>query len=565
MAYLSLYRKFRSGSFAEVIGQEHVTRVLQNQLRSGRIAHAYLFCGPRGCGKTSTARLLARALNCEAGDGPMAEPCGTCAMCVRIRDGAAIDVVEMDAASETGIDDVREKIIENARYTPAQARFKVYIIDEVHDLSTKAFDSLLKTIEEPPSHVVFVLATTESHKVPITIRSRCQRMDFRRGSVTDLSGNLARVIAAEGIQAEPDAVAAIARAAEGSFRDSLSILEQVLAYTDGVVTTETVHSAVGTVGPDVLDAITAVLAADDLAAMFSKAGELVESGKDAKQLLVSLQSHLRDLLVAGIAASAGALGEVSSERFAELRNQSRLFSADQLLQMLDVLAAAEREIRFTHQHRLLLERALCNVLPSRLAVRAVGAATAVRPAVAASPRPAAPPAKPSQPPVARRVAPSAGAVSPAPLSAETPPVALPAGSSDPLTIDMLRRQWSRIRETLFVRSPAARSVFVDEQLLGLSGKTVRLGFSTEFAVARANRPLAREMVEGVLRQLTGVPDLRVTAELSEPAPPPSAAVETVQSALELGATPGSADVPSDEEKRLLDETLTVFRGEVVDE
>src|SRR5215470_1665311 len=171
MSYVALYRKYRSQSFGEVVGQNHVTTVLQNAIRNGRIAHAYLFCGPRGCGKTSTARLLAKALTCQSFDGPTPEPCGTCSMCTRIRDGVAMDVIEMDAASETGIDDVREKIIENAKFAPAEARFKVYIIDEVHDLSLKAFDSLLKTIEEPPAHVVFILATTEAHKVPITVRS----------------------------------------------------------------------------------------------------------------------------------------------------------------------------------------------------------------------------------------------------------------------------------------------------------------------------------------------------------------------------------------------------------
>src|SRR5690242_10321422 len=197
MAYISLYRKYRSQSFDEVIGQQHVTTVLQNALRMGRVAHAYLFCGPRGCGKTSTARLLARALNCLGAAGEAtaatAEPCGTCSLCTAIRAGSALDVIEMDAASETGIDDVREKIIENAKFAPAEARYKVYIIDEVHDLSLKAFDSLLKTIEEPPPHVVFILATTEAHKVPITVRSRCQRMDFRRGVLQDLVGNITRV------------------------------------------------------------------------------------------------------------------------------------------------------------------------------------------------------------------------------------------------------------------------------------------------------------------------------------------------------------------------------------
>src|SRR5579862_7369067 len=237
MAYIALYRKYRSQSFGEVVGQQHVTTVLQNAIRMGRVAHAYLFCGPRGCGKTSSARLLARALNCLGADGslngPTSEPCGVCDLCRRIRDGASMDVIEMDAASETGIDDVRAKIIENAKFAPGEARYKVYIIDEVHDLSLKAFDSLLKTIEEPPAHVVFILATTEPHKVPITVRSRCQRMDFRRGVLRDIVANIERVLTQEGIGFEHEAVVAVARAAEGSFRDSLSLLEQSLAYTDG--------------------------------------------------------------------------------------------------------------------------------------------------------------------------------------------------------------------------------------------------------------------------------------------------------------------------------------------
>src|SRR5437763_4147566 len=205
MSYIALYRKYRSQSFSELMGQEQVTVTLQNAIRSGRIAHAYLFHGARGCGKTSTARLVARALNCVAQDGPTPEPCGRCRLCLAIRDGSCMDVVEMDAASETGIDDVREKIIENVQYAPGEARYKVYIIDEVHDLSAKAFDALLKTLEEPPPHVVFILATTEAHKVPITVRSRCQRMDFRRGTVMDLTANLRRALDAESILNEPEA------------------------------------------------------------------------------------------------------------------------------------------------------------------------------------------------------------------------------------------------------------------------------------------------------------------------------------------------------------------------
>ncbi len=260
MSYIALYRKYRSQNFDELMGQESVTTTLQNAIRTGRIAHAYLFHGARGCGKTSTARLLSRALNCVAQDGPSAEPCGVCRLCVSIRENTCMDVVEIDAASETGVDNVREKIIENVQYAASEARYKVYIIDEVHDLSAKAFDALLKTLEEPPPHVVFILATTEYHKVPITIRSRCQGYQFKRGSLHDLSASIERVILAEGFTAEPEAVQAVARSAEGSWRDALSILEQVLAYSDGHITAAIVHRALGTVGTEMLAQVTETLA-----------------------------------------------------------------------------------------------------------------------------------------------------------------------------------------------------------------------------------------------------------------------------------------------------------------
>ena len=297
MAYIALYRKYRSQSFDELMGQDHVTRTLQNAIRTGHIAQAYLFHGARGCGKTSTARLIARALNCVATDGPNPEPCGVCRMCVSIRENTCLDVTEIDAASETGVDNVREKVIENVQYAPAEARYKVYIIDEVHDLSAKAFDALLKTIEEPPPHVVFVLATTEYHKVPITIRSRCQNYQFKRGTLLDLAAAVHRVITAEGCTAEPDAVQSIARSAEGSWRDALSLLEQVLAYSDGHITAETVNKAIGTVGAATLARVVSTLAAGEWDGTLAVAAELIESGMDVRQLLTALQAHLRDLML----------------------------------------------------------------------------------------------------------------------------------------------------------------------------------------------------------------------------------------------------------------------------
>ncbi len=362
MAYVALYRKYRSQSFEEVAGQDQVTTTLQNALRTGRIAHAYLFYGARGCGKTSTARLLSRALNCVAQDGPTPTPCGVCRLCVSIRENTCMDVTEIDAASETGVDNVREKIIENVQYASSEARYKVYIIDEVHDLSAKAFDALLKTLEEPPPHVVFILATTEQQKVPITIRSRCQGYQFKRGSVHDLGAAVSRVIKAEGFSAEPEAIQAIARSAEGSWRDALSILEQVLAYSDGHITGEIVHRALGTVGTEMLARVTATLAQGAWDETLNIASDLVDSGTDVRQLMTALGGHLRDLMLLSTGAKQAAAQELGPDRLAMLKPQANLFEPALLLEMMGQLSSAERELRFSNQHRAILENTLLRLM-----------------------------------------------------------------------------------------------------------------------------------------------------------------------------------------------------------
>jgi DNA polymerase-3 subunit gamma/tau len=455
-----------------------------------------------------------------ASSEPTPEPCGTCSSCERIRDSVAIDVVEMDAASETGIDDVREKIIENARYAPVESRYKVYIIDEVHDLSQKAFDSLLKTIEEPPAHVVFVLATTEAHKVPVTIRSRCQRLDFRRGGTDDLAANVRRVLEAEGRAFEPDAAFLVARVAEGSFRDSLSLLEQVMAYTDGPISVEAVQQAVGAVTADVLDAAIEAVASGDMQRAFETGQRLMVSGADVRQVLTSLQSHVRDLIVVSFSAGSDAIEGLPTDRVMALRTLSKRFQPQRLVAMLGVLAEAERDIRFTNQHRLVLERALWRMLPSPPPPDEPPQAAAPRPhrsrpaAPARTPAPSAEPPPPPQPAEPAFVAPVVEA---------TPEPALPEPEPFATEVDLavLRRQWPRVRAKVLQKSRAAATVIGSEEVVSLDGTVVSVAFPTEFARSHADRPQAREMVEQALADVLRTPGytIRCVTAQAEPSPP----------------------------------------------
>ncbi|MBI2378619.1 MAG: DNA polymerase III subunit gamma/tau [Deltaproteobacteria bacterium] len=301
MSYLVIARKWRPRRFDDILGQPHITQPLTNALASGRIAHAFLFTGARGVGKTSAARILARALCCTRADRPTPEPCGECAPCIEIAEGRATDVFEIDAASNTGVANVRE-IIDNVRYLPSSARFKIYIIDEVHMLSTGAFNALLKTLEEPPSHVKFILATTDVHKVPVTILSRCQRYDFRRIALTAIADRLSQILRDEGIQHDPSALTLVARESEGSMRDSQSLLEQVLTYAGGrPLEAHLVREALGIADHEILDRAARSLVERHPADVFEVVREVYDRGLDLKRFGNGLVEHLRDLLVARIA------------------------------------------------------------------------------------------------------------------------------------------------------------------------------------------------------------------------------------------------------------------------
>ncbi|WP_027717119.1 DNA polymerase III subunit gamma/tau [Desulfovirgula thermocuniculi] len=341
MGYQALYRRWRPQRFGEVVGQEHVVRTLKNALLSGRLAHAYLFCGPRGTGKTSTAKILAKALNCR--EREEAEPCNRCPNCRGITAGTSLDVVEIDAASHRGIDEVRE-LREKMRFSPVEAGYRVYIIDEVHMLTTEAFNALLKTLEEPPAHVLFVLATTEPHRVPLTILSRCQRFDFRPLTAAEIAGRLREVAAQAGVELEEGALLLIARAAGGSLRDALALLDQAAAYGNMVVTAEHVHRILGTVEEEAVREAVRALVEGRADALLSQVAALAEEGKDLRLFAAGLVAHLRDLLVERVCGGAGT-GGVTLHK-------------DQLLRALTILNRAEQEMKWATQPRIVLEVAL---------------------------------------------------------------------------------------------------------------------------------------------------------------------------------------------------------------
>ncbi|HTI42101.1 MAG TPA: DNA polymerase III subunit gamma/tau [Vicinamibacterales bacterium] len=363
MAYQVLARKWRPQKFDDVIGQQAVTRTLRNAIVSGRIAQAFVFAGQRGSGKTTTARILARALNCV--NGPTADPCGVCDACIEIAQGRDIDVLEIDAASHTGIDTIREVIIDNLSFAPVRNRYKVFIIDEVHQLSGSSFNALLKSIEEPPAHVVFMMATTELHKIPDTILSRSQVFEFRTIPTNLITAQLRRIVDAEAIKSDDAALSLIARSAEGSMRDAQSALDQVIAFAGDTIGVDDVSTVLGLVGRDLLfDLVEAVIAEDGPRA-FALADRAVESGHDLRLVLRELSRVVRDMMIVSVDPSRAGDGELAEGERERLTQLAARFSREDLMRAFDLLANAEQEIRIASHPRYHFEMALLKWMHTR--------------------------------------------------------------------------------------------------------------------------------------------------------------------------------------------------------
>ena len=417
----ALYRKYRPQIFEDVVGQEHIERTIKNAIEQDKVSHAYLFTGPRGTGKTTTARLLAKALLCEC--GPTSEPDGTCDDCVMIANGEHPDVYELDAASRTGVENVREEIIGRVQFAPTRGRYKIYIIDEVHMLSTAAFNALLKTLEEPPSHVVFILATTDPQKVPETIHSRCQRFDFRRISAESIVSRLGAICVSEDVEFEGEALDLIAHRAEGGMRNALTSLEQLIAFGEGKVTMEVAERLLGSIDTNDLAEIVRAIGTRDVASCFRWTAEYVETGADLAQFVRDLAEHMRNMYVLSLAGADVAL-EVSETVRRELASELPLFGPDRLARLLGVLGDLSAELKTSTNPRLSFEIALTRMvrpdsdltleaLAERIealesghsavahvigggaaAVAAPQVAAASAPQVSVAPAPASPPASP---------------------------------------------------------------------------------------------------------------------------------------------------------------------------
>ena len=352
MAYTALYREWRPSTFYDVVGQEHITTTLKNQILNNRIAHAYLFCGTRGTGKTSTAKVFAKALNClNLQDG---EPCNECEMCKKINNGLAIDVTELDAASNNGVDKIRD-IIDDVKYPPQEARFKVYIMDEVHMLSVGAVNAFLKTLEEPPANVIFILATTDPQKLPITILSRCQRFDFKRINKNDITARLRKIVTEKGVMADDKSLNLIARVSDGAMRDSLSILDQAISMGNGAVEYSSIVSMLGLVTNEYLFTLTNNVIERNIEKCISTIEEIITSGKDAYLFIKDLIEHYRNLLMAKVTNNAEEVLDMSEENIALIKEQSARLRAEEIMRCIRILQEAEGNAKISKQARLYLE------------------------------------------------------------------------------------------------------------------------------------------------------------------------------------------------------------------
>ena len=593
--YLVLARKWRPQSFDDVVGQAHITRTLQNSIRSGRIHHAFLFIGSRGIGKTTSARILAKALNCTAQDGPTPEPCGTCANCESIAAGNNVNVIEIDGASNNSVEDVRQ-IRENVRMVPAGGRYKIYVIDEVHQLSIAAFNALLKTLEEPPAHAIFILATTEAHKIPATIISRCQRYDYRRVGVDDLKQLLRKILDAEGMTCSDEALSAIARAADGGVRDSESILDQLMSYCDKEITFQDVFDVLGLVDWQVMHTLCRAIREKDVVPLLKTVDDIVVSGKDLSQFVQDILRYYRNLMICKSNGPTELLA-LPDEEVAEMNARAQQFTLMELIRLVEQFSELVDGFDSQLAQRTALEAMLIKVtkrsidvsvdsvlekiavLQEQLGDVTLGDEQKKKILNDPAPRPTSPKAQenptpaiaetPATPPVEQLSSTPKGTVppeNPTPVISQEPIEAAPAHRRLTLSEKSFGEDWPQIVEVATHDHMNLATWFPHARPVKIEGDTVILQLSHEQELAKSiiEKAPNREIIEAALTKLTeNVTAFRV--ELSEKAVPVAPREEsTTAHGLPIGEQVNLVDGKKALDDPNLTKVVETFRGTIVD-
>ena len=526
----ALYLAWRPMRFEDVIGQQHITRTLRNSLKSGRVRHAYLFSGPRGTGKTTTARLLAKAVNCAQEDAGQ-RPCNECAACRSVNEGRYLDLIEIDAATHTGVDDVRD-LRDKIAFSPGEGSYKVYIIDEVHRFTGNAFDALLKTLEEPPPHAVFVLATTEINKVPATIKSRCLPFEFRRVPLLTVADQLQKIAEAEGLRIERQALELIARQGTGSVRDSISLLDQIVTDPAEAITLALAREVLGTASSDAVRALVDALVRGDAAAGLEVINRAVDAGSDPQQFGQQIVEQLRALLLAQTASAA--LVVASEEERERYQAQAGQISSGMLLRALRKFNEALADDLGGWQPQLALELALVESLAAPVATDLPPMpAASVKQATATRPQQAAPVRKPAEVSTAK-------AAKAAPDEKATPAPSASAAPAGELTLEQLQARWEEVMQTLTRehRSSIVPALVKSARVSDLQGDKVMLGFETETLREKMDKAETRDLLEQTLQAVFGRP-LRIRVRLQKAAAGEDPQIDQddplIASAMALGA------------------------------
>jgi DNA polymerase-3 subunit gamma/tau len=575
MAHMALYRTWRPQTFRDIVGQQHITQTLQNSLREGRLTHAYLFNGPRGTGKTSAAKILAKAVNCER--GPSEEPCNECSACRRITEGSVMDVVEIDAASNRGVEEIRD-IRDKAKYAPTEVRQKVYIIDEVHMLTTEAFNALLKTLEEPPGHVMFILATTEPHRLPATIISRCQRFDFRRVPLMEQVERLKLICREEGVHADEEALQYIARLSDGGMRDALSVLDQIISYTGSSITYNDVLAITGGIGAEQFGKLAAAIAAGDIGLALELIETFMQEGKSADKCMENLIYYFRDVLMLKLVPGAQNL----TDRIIDAKGAEQWMgklATERIFQIIDVLNHYQTEMKYSAQPQTMLEVAVMKICcpPVSAGPAAAGAAAResagpelsalqrkidhleqqlsqlMKSGVAAVSGKESEPRSASPSPVRSSVGAAVGMKSAVKLD---PFVA----HADSAQLKQILGRWSQVLQQVKEKRITVHAWLIDGEPVAATEDTVLLAFKSAMHRETTEKPAHKELIEQVMSDLYGA-RLKLATTMMKDWKEATAGAKEAPEELQLQSEePGQVNEPVvDEAIQLFGEGLVVIK------